>query len=116
MRNCTRFNEVRTFRGLSGMGRSLLPALALATMVLLALNLATGSATASSQYWVDESSLPFEPLPGHEDSTRLWGVHAGAGYRIEVPAAWNGDLVMWAHGLRVGHSGFTLPAGPWVPT
>ena len=24
----------------------------------------------------------------------------GSGYRIEVPADWNGDLVMWAHGFR----------------
>ena len=27
-------------------------------------------------------------------------MHNGAGYRIEVPANWNGKLVMWAHGYR----------------
>jgi pimeloyl-ACP methyl ester carboxylesterase len=48
-------------------------------------------------YFVDESKLPFEALPG---ATALWGVHTGAGYRIEVPDNWNGDLVMWAHGFR----------------
>ncbi len=48
-------------------------------------------------YFVDESRLPFTALPG---ATAYYGVHAGAGYRIEVPANWNGDLVMWAHGYR----------------
>ena len=48
-------------------------------------------------YFVDEAKLPFTPLPG---ATAYWGVHNGAGYRIEVPDNWNGDLVMWAHGFR----------------
>ena len=48
-------------------------------------------------YFVDESALPFEALPG---ATALWGVHTNAGYRVEVPDAWNGDLVVWAHGFR----------------
>jgi pimeloyl-ACP methyl ester carboxylesterase len=50
-------------------------------------------------YFIDESKLPFDPLPGI-DSERFWGIHNGAGYRIEVPADWNGDLVVWAHGYR----------------
>jgi len=49
-------------------------------------------------WFVDESKLPFEPLPGFEDATLLWGVLRGAGYPIEVPADWNGSLVMWAYG------------------
>lgn len=48
-------------------------------------------------YFVDETKLPFEALPG---ATAYWGVHKGAGYRVEVPANWNGDLVVWAHGFR----------------
>ena len=48
-------------------------------------------------YFVDESKLPFEALPG---ATALYGVHTGAGYRVEVPDNWNGDLVVWAHGFR----------------
>ncbi len=48
-------------------------------------------------YFVDESELPFTALPG---ATAYWGVHSGAGYRIEVPDDWNGSLVMWAHGFR----------------
>ena len=51
-------------------------------------------------WYVDESTLPFDALPGFEDAERQWGVHKGAGYRIEVPAGWNGSLVMWAHGFR----------------
>jgi hypothetical protein len=52
-------------------------------------------------WFVDESKLPFGALPGLE-STRYWGVHDGAGYRIEVPAGWTRDdgLVLWAHGFR----------------
>src|SRR5262245_45773953 len=48
-------------------------------------------------YFVDETKLPFVALPG---ATAYWGVHAGAGFRAEVPANWNGDLVVWAHGFR----------------
>lgn len=51
------------------------------------------------QWFVDETELPFDPLPG-TTTTRLWGVHGGAGYRIEVPENWNGDLVLYAHGFR----------------
>ena len=50
-------------------------------------------------YFVDESKLPFAALAGLP-TQRVWGVHNGAGYRIEVPANWNGTLVMWAHGFR----------------
>src|SRR2546425_6103884 len=41
-------------------------------------------------YFVDESKLPFDALAG-TSTTRSWGVHNGAGYRIEVPDNWNGD-------------------------
>lgn len=50
-------------------------------------------------YFIDESKLPFDALSG-TSTTRYWGVHGGAGYRIEVPATWNGDLVLYAHGFR----------------
>jgi hypothetical protein len=50
-----------------------------------------------TKYFVDEAKLPFEALPG---ARAYWGIHARAGYRIEVPTNWNGDLVMWAHGFR----------------
>ena len=51
------------------------------------------------QYFVDETKLPFDALSG-TTTTRLWGVHGGAGYRIEVPENWNGELVLYAHGFR----------------
>jgi len=58
-----------------------------------------GSAAAGPkpEYFIDEAKLPFEALPGAQ---AYWGVHTRAGYRIEVPDNWNGDLVVWAHGFR----------------
>ena len=55
------------------------------------------SAGPPPEYFVDESALPFEAISG---ATAMWGVHSGAGYRVEVPDDWNGTLVMWAHGFR----------------
>jgi len=73
----------------------------LATVALLVATVPVlASAAPPSDYWVDEATLPFDPVPGFEDSDRSWGVLENAGYRIEVPADWNGDLVMWAHGFR----------------
>lgn len=43
----------------------------------------------------------FTPLPG---ARALYGQYACSGYRIEVPAQWNGDLVVYAHGFRGGSS------------
>ena len=75
-------------------------------VVLLVVAGATGAGPAGTAaagpppaYFVDEKKLPFDGLPGL-DSDRYWGVLDGAGYRIEVPRAWNGGLVMWAHGFR----------------
>jgi pimeloyl-ACP methyl ester carboxylesterase len=50
-------------------------------------------------YYVDESKLPFASISEIE-TERFWGIHNGAGYRIEVPSSWNGDLLVWAHGYR----------------
>jgi pimeloyl-ACP methyl ester carboxylesterase len=52
-----------------------------------------------SRYFVDERKLPFEALAG-TSTTRYWGVHKGAGYWVEVPENWNGDLVLYCHGYR----------------
>lgn len=69
--------------------------------ILVTLAFLLGSSVASAAkppaYFVDESKLPFDALPG---ATASWGVHTRAGYRIEVPDDWNGELVMWAHGFR----------------
>ena len=50
-----------------------------------------------SDYYIDESKLPFDPLPG---AVAYWGIHKNAGYRVEVPDDWNGDLVVYCHGYR----------------
>jgi hypothetical protein len=73
--------------------------LTLAIAAGVALVAAPVAAAAPPTYTVNEAALPFDALPGLA-STRLWGVLNGAGYRIEVPANWNGRLVMWAHGYR----------------
>ena len=44
----------------------------------------------------------FDALPGLEGTSRWAGVLGGAAYRVEVPADWNGKLVLYAHGYRGG--------------
>lgn len=39
----------------------------------------------------------FDPVPGARVD---FGEIEGAGYRIELPEQWNGELVLWAHGFR----------------
>ena len=45
--------------------------------------------------------------------TRRWvGVHRGASYQVEVPANWNGTLVMYAHGFRGNGAALTVNPPP----
>ncbi|HDH03388.1 MAG TPA: phthalyl amidase [Actinobacteria bacterium] len=70
----------------------------LATLVMMVATVAAPvAAQPATGYFVDETKLPFEALDG---ATAQWGVLGNAGYRIEVPDDWNGDLVLWAHGFR----------------
>ena len=76
----------------------------MAAMVLVAAGVGASSTIPAAadpppRYFVDEAKLPFAGITGLPAS-QYWGVHGGAGYRIEVPQNWNGDLVMWAHGFR----------------
>ena len=67
-------------------------------------------------YVIDETKLPFTPLPG-TTTTPEWGVLDGAGYHIEVPANWNGELVMYAHGFAGYGADLAVqdpPARPWL--
>ncbi|WBB68964.1 hypothetical protein [Micromonospora sp. WMMD812] len=94
---------------LSSSARSLRRLLAVATTLTVAVGLA-GSAPATAGRDHDGT----RPLPGYtienpplaplviggKPTTVRQGVHRHAGYLIEVPARWNGDLVMWAHGYR----------------
>ncbi len=50
------------------------------------------------EFFVDEEKLPFDDIGF--GATQYWGVLDGAGYRIEVPPNWNGDLAMYTHGFR----------------
>ena len=58
------------------------------------------------------SNPPLAPLDVRgAPSTVRQGVHRHAGYIIEIPPAWNGELVMWAHGYR----GQTTVLSPETP-
>ncbi|NNF56577.1 MAG: alpha/beta hydrolase, partial [Acidimicrobiales bacterium] len=69
---------------------------------------ANGTLPDLKDYVVREDLLPFEAAEG---ATAYWGVLDEAGYRIEVPDNWNGDLVMWAHGYA-GTDTDILPSEP----
>lgn len=70
---------------------------AVAMLVVITVGRGTPAEAQPKPWFVDEEALPFTALAGAEAH---WGVHAGAGYRIEIPDNWNGDLVMYAHGFR----------------
>lgn len=72
--------------------------LCLSVLAVFAFTLSASAASnPPSDYFIDEAKLPFDPLPG---ATAYWGVHKNAGYRVEVPENWNGDLVIYCHGYR----------------
>src|SRR4051812_3221788 len=91
--------------------RPLLRAISIGSAVLLSLTVA-GAAAANSSVTASMTTVPTDqPLPGYTINnpplppatsngapTRvLQGVHGHAAYTVEVPAAWNGDLVVWTH-------------------
>ncbi|MEU1687514.1 hypothetical protein [Micromonospora sp. NPDC005707] len=90
-----------------------------------ALTLAVGLAGAAPASAADRQDDGTQPLPGYTISnpplaplvidgattTVRQGVHAHAGFIIETPAKWNGDLVMWAHGYR-GQGNVLAPEPP----
>jgi fermentation-respiration switch protein FrsA (DUF1100 family) len=68
-----------------------------------------GAALASSNSVPDDQPLPpytisnptMAPIMANGALTTVFqGVHGHAAYKVEVPAQWNGDLVVWAHGFR----------------
>ncbi|MEO1231661.1 MAG: alpha/beta hydrolase [Myxococcota bacterium] len=60
---------------------------------------ADGNPPEGEDFCIIRSKLPFVGL-ANAPARQVWGVVDGAGYRIEVPRHWNGDLVMYAHGFR----------------
>lgn len=51
----------------------------------------------------------FEALPG---ARALFGQYEGGGYQIEVPDAWNGDVVYYAHGFKGNPPALTVGPPP----
>lgn len=86
---------------------AVLTALAALAMAVVA----PAGAQEPTTWFVDETKLPFDPLPD-QPAEQYWGVLDGAGYRAEVPDNWNGDLVMWAHGYRGEGLELTVDNGP----
>jgi hypothetical protein len=81
-------------------------------LITTAVTSTTVDADEHGPWFVDEEKLPFEALPG---ATSSWGVLGNAGYRIEIPDEWNGELVMWAHGYRGEGFELTVDAPPIRP-
>lgn len=82
-----------------------------------------GGATAAEEarpqdtrsFAVDAASLPFAALAGAAAETDRWtGTLGGSGYRIEVPRAWNGMLVMYAHGYAGKGPSLTVTTPPGI--
>jgi hypothetical protein len=95
--------------------RNISARVALASITLLIVAAGPGAPSLRADkppaYFVDETRLPFDALSG-TTTTRLWGVQGGAGYRIEVPQNWNGELVLYAHGFRGGGLELTVSNPP----
>ena len=77
--------------GKGDLGRNM----AFISLVVLSLLAMAGTVWAEKEWIIDRDALPFVARPG---ATAYWGVHAEAAYQMEVPANWNGGLVLWAHG------------------
>jgi dienelactone hydrolase len=74
-------------------------------LIFLILSILTTSVSVKADpvYILDDPCVGFEAL---EDTQIYCGELNGAGYRIEVPENWNGDLFMYAHGYRLFYSEF----------
>jgi Tannase-like family of unknown function (DUF6351) len=76
------------------------------THVIVAL-IALGLALVVPHVWSDASRADSERA-----AVRRSGVLGGAGYHIEVPAGWNGGLVVYAHGIQRGAGPGAVTAPP----
>ncbi|MEP4487100.1 MAG: prolyl oligopeptidase family serine peptidase [Halioglobus sp.] len=103
---------MEVFSKLSGVASASRHLWSAAIIALLTLTSAVAIAAPKPKYFVDEAKLPFDALPG---ATAYFGVHARAGYRIEVPENWNGELVVWAHGFRGAGLELTVDDHPLRP-
>ena len=60
---------------------------------------ALGNPPAGEEFCIITDKLAFDGIDGLP-ATQDWGELGGAGFRIEIPENWTGDLVMYAHGFR----------------
>jgi hypothetical protein len=81
------------------------------------------AATATRDGWATPQTLPitpvaidfkvtdtqFDALPG---ARVIFGQYTGGGYQIEVPDAWNGSVVYFAHGFRGNAAELTVSMPP----
>ena len=56
--------------------------------------------------------LALTALPAFAQTTLSGQTPGGAYYRIDVPASWNGDLVIWNHGLSMDEPAPDVDLGP----
>jgi pimeloyl-ACP methyl ester carboxylesterase len=70
-------------------------ALAVTALALAGCSSASGSSHRTAA-GADTSSLSFHPC----GQVACTGVLGGAAYKIEMPATWNGTLLLWSHGYR----------------
>ncbi|MEJ2512922.1 MAG: prolyl oligopeptidase family serine peptidase, partial [Anaerolineales bacterium] len=70
----------------------------------------TALADTKPEYILEDPCEWFTALPGAQI---YCGVHQGAGYQIEIPDNWNGDLLMWAHGYRFDPTYLWVEAPPF---
>jgi pimeloyl-ACP methyl ester carboxylesterase len=68
-----------------------------------------GDGKNKKNYSVNKDQLnSIKHLEGYENTKIHKGIHNGAGYWIEVPEDWNGELVLYAHGYRGEGSELTV--------
>ena len=72
--------------------------LVITIVILLSILTPTVLVKSEPEYTLED---PCEGFTALEGSQIFCGIHQGAGYRIEVPENWNGDLLMYAHGYRL---------------
>jgi pimeloyl-ACP methyl ester carboxylesterase len=78
---------------------------------------------ASREGWATPKALPVTPVAGQftvkdpkldalPGAHVITGTYDGGGYQIEVPDAWNGDVVYFAHGFRGNGADLTINQPP----
>ena len=100
---------------------ALKPIVGLVAALVLSCGCDARSPLAPDQLGTEATTARAAWVPSNEASNTLAGGHLegelgpGALYRIDVPAQWNGDLVLYAHGYTLPQFPVELPSGDQVP-